>query len=123
MPDVNLLAVLVAGVLSLVIGAVYYGALMPAGDAAERPAPWMPVAELARGLVLSAVIAGLAVQGGIDTLAGGLALGVALFAGFPLVLWTGAMLHERTPLKTAVLHAGDWLAKLLALSVLLSLWQ
>jgi len=126
MPDVNLLAVLAAGVVTFFIGFAYYAVLMPepeGGAPAAPPAPWKLAAELARGLILSAVIAGLAVQGGIDDLAGGLALGLALWAGFPFVLWAGAMLHEDTPLAVAALHAGDWLVKLPAIAVLVSLWQ
>ena len=45
----------------------------------------------------AAVVVGLAAEAGIDDLAGGLVLGAALFVGFPLVLWVGAILHEGTP--------------------------
>ena len=54
---------------------------------------------------------------------GGLALGAALFAGFPLVLWVGAIVHEGTPVRQAVLHGGDWLLKLLALGVIVGVAQ
>ena len=50
------------------------------------------------------------------TWSGGLLLGLVLWIGFPLVLWTGAILHERTPLKLAAIHAGDWLVKLLVVA-------
>jgi hypothetical protein len=70
--------------------------------------------------VLVCVVAWLASEAGIDDLAGGLALGAALFAGFPLVLWVGAVVHEKTPVGKAVLHAGDWLVKLLAIGAIVS---
>ena len=59
---------------------------------------------------------------GVGSWWGGLVLGLVLWIGFPLVLWTGAMVHERTPLRTAALHGGDWLVKLLALGLLAGLW-
>ena len=121
MPELDLLAVAAATVAAFVTGAVYYGALgaqLPS-ESQEMP-PWKLAAELARCLVLAAVVAGLASQGGIDTVAGGLLLGVCLWVGFPVVLWAGAMLHEATPARLAALHAGDWLAKLLAIGAIVS---
>jgi hypothetical protein len=69
------------------------------------------------------VVAGLAAQGGIDAWTGGLVLGLALWLGFPLVLWTGAVVHENTPWQLAAIHGGDWLVKLLVVSVIVSVWQ
>lgn len=130
MPDVEILAVLAAAVAAFAIGGTYYSVfgeqLAAASDVAaadEQPPPWVPAAELGRCLVLAVVVAGLASQGEIDELAGGLALGLALWIGFPLVLWTGAMIHENTPWRLAAIHAGDWLLKLLAVGALVSVWQ
>jgi Protein of unknown function (DUF1761) len=125
MPDVNLLAVLVAGVAMLVIGGVYYGLLGSHVAAVGEPRPgWqVPVVELLRGLVLAAVVAGLAAYAGIGTAAGGLVLGLVLWVGFPTVLWTGAVFHERVPVRQAAVHAGDWLAKLLVAGVIVAVWQ
>jgi hypothetical protein len=128
MPDVELLAVVAAAVAAFVAAAVYYGAL---GDqlasvseaAAEGAQPWELAVELLRCLLLAAVVAGLAAQGGIDEWAGGLALGLALWVGFPLVLWVGAVVHENVPVKLAALHGGDWLVKLLLVSVIVSVVQ
>ena len=69
------------------------------------------------------VVAGLASQGGIDDWTGGLLLGLALWIGFPLVLWTGAMIWENTPSRLAAVHGGDWLVKLLVVGVIVSVWQ
>jgi Protein of unknown function (DUF1761) len=64
-----------------------------------------------------------AVLGARLAAAGGVALRLALWAGFPFVLWVGAIVHERTPWRLAVIHAGDWLVKLLLVSVIVSVWQ
>ena len=70
-----------------------------AAAAAEQPPPWKIGVELLRCLVLATVVAGLAAQGEIDEWTGGLLLGLALWIGFPLVLWTGALIHENTPME------------------------
>jgi Protein of unknown function (DUF1761) len=127
MPSIDLLAVLIATVAAFVAGGAYYAALgeqlakvsEAAAAGAEMP-PWKLAVELLRCAVLALVVAGIASQGEIDELAGGLVLGIALWIGFPLVLWTGAMLHERTPPKLAAIHAGDWLVKLLLIAAIVS---
>jgi Protein of unknown function (DUF1761) len=127
MPDVDPLAVLVTTIATFVLGGAYYAALgdqlAEVSEAAASGAPWHLGVELARSLILAAVVAGLAVQGGIDAWTGGLLLGLALWIGFPFVLWTGAIVHENTPVKLAAIHAGDWLVKLLAAAVIVSTWQ
>jgi hypothetical protein len=130
MPDVDLPAVLVATIAAFVSGAAYYAVLgarlaevSDAAAAGEQPPPWKLAVELLRCLILAAVVAGLASRGAIDEWTGGVLLGLALWIGFPLVLWTGAMIHENTPWKLAAIHAGDWFVKLLLVAVIVSLLQ
>jgi hypothetical protein len=130
MPDVDLIAVLAASVAAFAGGGAYYAVfgeqlaeVSEAAAAAGQPAPWELAVELGRCLILAAVVAGLASQGEIDEWTGGLLLGVALWIGFPFVLWTGAMVHERTPWKLAAIHAGDWLVKLLLVATIVSVVQ
>jgi hypothetical protein len=129
-PDVDVVAVLVATLAAFVLGFAYYTAfgerLAEVSDAAaraEQPPPWKLAVELLRCLLVAAVVAGLASQGEIETWAGGLCLGLALWVGFPLVLWVGAVIWENTPRKLAVIHGGDWLAKLLAVGLIAGVWQ
>ena len=130
MPDIDLLPVLAATVAAFLIGGIYYGMLgaqvaqvRPAAASGGPPPAWTYAVEFVRCLVLAVVVGGLASQGRIDDVAGGLALGLALWIGFPVVLWVGAMVHERTPPRLALIHAGDWLVKLLALGVIVSAWR
>jgi Protein of unknown function (DUF1761) len=53
---------------------------------------------------------------------GAVRLGLALWIGFPVVLWTGAVTWERVPPKLAAIHAGDWLLKLLVIAAIVSVW-
>jgi hypothetical protein len=111
--------ILVAAVAAFVIGSAYYSLL--GGPAGETP-PWKLAAEVVRCLALAAVVAGLAARGEVDGVGSGLLLGLVLWVGFPLVLWAGAMLWERTPFRLAALHGGDWLLKLLAVGAIVSAW-
>jgi hypothetical protein len=130
MPDIDLIPVLVAAIAAFALGGTYYAVLgeqlaevSDAAAASEQPPPWKLAVELLRSLILAAVVAGLAVRGEIDQWSGGLLLGAALWIGFPLVLWIGAVIHENTPGKLAAIHAGDWLVKLLVVAVIVSVWR
>lgn len=125
MPDLSPVAVAAATLLAFLIGGAYYAALgdrVAATDGPPAPA-WTYAAELGRCLVLALVLAGLTARAAVDDVAGGLALGLALWVGFPLVLWVGAVVHERTPVAVAAVHAGDWLVKLLAVTALVATIQ
>jgi hypothetical protein len=39
------------------------------------------------------------------------------------VLLTGSVIHENVPWKLAAIHAGDWLVKLVVVTVIVSLWR
>jgi Protein of unknown function (DUF1761) len=125
-PDVEIFAVLAATAAAFLIGGAYYAASGEAlATASGAPAdqempPWTLAVELGRCLLIALVVAGLASQGEIDEVAGGLALGLALWVGFPVVLLIGAVVHESTPWRVAAIHSGDWLLKLLAVGVLVS---
>jgi hypothetical protein len=127
-PDVDLLAVLIATVAAFVAGGAYYAVLgeqlaevsEAAAAAGGQPPLWELAVELGRCLIIAAVVAGLASEAAIDELSGGLLLGAALWVGFPFVLWTGAVVHENTPPKLAAIHAGDWLLKLLLVAAIVS---
>jgi len=128
MPEISVLSVLVATVVAFGVSGAWYAVfgaqLAAATDAfdASMP-PWKVGIELLRNVVLAAVLAGVASRADVDSLAGGLLLGLVLWLGFPLVLWTGAIIHESTPWRLAAVHGGDWLAKLLAVAVIVSVWR
>jgi Protein of unknown function (DUF1761) len=128
MPEISLLAVLVAALAAFAAGGAYYAAVgdelagvSEAAAAAEPAPPWTLAVELGRCLLTATVVVGLASQGDIDEWSGGLLLGVALWIGFPFVLWVGAVVHEKAPLRLAKIHAGDWLVKLPLVGVIAAL--
>lgn len=130
MIQLNYAAVVVAAVAAFAAAFGYYvvfgGQLAEAGGAATgttQPQPWVMLVEFARSLVVAIVVGGLAARIGIDGWAGATALGIALWIGFPFVLWVGAIIHENVPVRLAAIHAGDWLVKLLIIAVIVGVWH
>ena len=91
-------------------------------DPASPPA-WKILLELVRSLVVASVLAGLASKLGITEWTDAVLLGLAMWVGFPVVLLLGSVIWEKVPGKLAAIHAGDWLLKLLVVSIIVSLWR
>lgn len=129
MIDLNYLAILAATLAVFVASSIYYSvlaprlaALSPAWAETSRPAVWKMILEVVRAFVTATVVASLAMHLGITDLAGAMLLALVLWVGFPLVLLTGSVIHENVPWKLAAAHVGDWLLKLLIISVTVTLW-
>lgn len=125
----NFLAVLAAAVVAFIASGIYYsvlgGHLARLSDAyadGGRMSVWEVIAELVRGLVTAAVVAGLIDWTGSNGIGDAVLLGLLLWVGFPLVLLAGSVLHEKVPAKLAAIHAGDWLIKLALISIIIGLW-
>lgn len=121
--------VAVAAVVAFVASGLWYGVfgnqlkkLSPAA-AEEKPMAVLLPVELARNVVLAGVLTGIASVAGIVAVPAALGLGLALWIGFPIVLWTGAIFHENVPWRLAALHAGDWLLKLVAITAVIGVWR
>jgi len=130
MIHLNYAAVVVAGVVVFVFAAVYYSllsrqraALSAAAAERGRPPAWLLVLELAKALLVAFVVAGLVSLLGTSDWTGALELGCALWIAFPVVLLLGSVTQENVPWKLAAIHAGDWLAKLLIIAVIVSIWR
>ena len=127
MPD--LLPVLVATVVAFLISGVWYAgvgarlASLHEAYASPRPRALTALVELVRNVVLALVTAGIAERVGVSGGSGGLLLGLVLWVGFPAVILSGSVFHERVPWQLAAIHAGDWLLKLLAVTAIVGAWQ
>jgi phosphatidylglycerophosphate synthase len=122
-------AIAVAAIAAFILAAAYYVAvarqraqLSPAAAATSQPRPSVMALELGKALVVASVVAALGSLIGISSVPGALALALALWVAFPLVLLLGSVVHERVPVGLAAIHAGDWLVKLIAISLIVSLW-
>lgn len=130
MITLNYLAIVVAAGTAFVLSSVWYSsfarqlaALHPAYAGKPKMPVWKVAIEFVRSLVIAVVLAGLAARLGIVEWTGALLLGLVIWIGFPVVLWTGSVLWENVPAKLASIHAGDWLLKLVVISVIVSVWR
>lgn len=128
--ELNYVAIVAAAAAAVVVSFGYYivfgNRLQALGGAVadvESPPAWMLPAELLRGLVAAAVVAGLAAGMGLKAWGSSLTLAVALWIGFPVVLLSGSVIHEHVPWMLATIHAGDWLLKLLVIAAIVTLWS
>jgi hypothetical protein len=132
MLGVNFLAVVVGAVAVFVASSVWYVVFGPTrmrlrgiepGAAADvRPPPWKVLAEVLRSVVVAYVLARFI--GALEvTWMGAVGLGLLAWIGFPVMILLGSVQWEDVPWKLAAIHAGDWLVKLLILSVILGVWR
>jgi len=136
MVHVSYLHVLVAAVVVFVLGWLWYSPLLffkpwmrmrgqdpvAAMAGAKMPAGKL-VVEFVRCDLLAYVIARFAALLGIASFFGAVHFGLSLWIGLPVIILTGSVLWENTPVGVAAIHAGDWLVKLLAISIIVTLWR
>lgn len=115
-----ILALVLATGAAFVLSAAYYAALPYPGSNGqnERPAAALVGIELARSAAVAGLLAGLVSAADWTTPSQGGLFGLALWT-MPVVLLVGSMFHEGTALRLAVLHAGDWLVKLVAIGLII----
>ena len=130
MQEINYLAVVVAAVVVFVFAAVYYSVMAGAGKElgaawaqGQRPDVRLIAVELAKSLVIALVVAVLVARIGIADAAGAIVLGLALWVAFPLMLLLGSVTRENVPWQLAAIHAGDWIVKLVVISVIAAIWR
>lgn len=129
MDDVNVLAVLVAAAVAVLLSGAYYAAFgtrlarySPTYAEDTRPA-WTFLIEGLRNLVVAATVTGLVHGLDIDSIVAAVVLALVLWVAFPVVLLLGSVFHERVPSALAAIHAGDWLLKLAAITLIVTVWR
>ncbi len=134
MSEINYLAVVVASLAALAVSSLWYIVFarqrrelrhqeLGSPGNSRRPQPVKMLIEIARNLVLASVIAYLILHLGITDWTGAILFGILARIGFPVILLTGSIMWENVPWKLAAIHAGDWLLKLLLLSLILAAWR
>jgi hypothetical protein len=120
-------AALAAFVASLAWYTVFGGAMVelsgvaPSPVANTAPPAWAMLFVVTQSLVVASVLAYLVSRLQIVDWRAALRLGVLVWI-FPASILLGSVVHENVPLALAAIHAGDWLAKLLLMSVILGTW-
>jgi hypothetical protein len=132
MARMNYLAVVVAAVAAFVVSAVWYAVFgnvwmelrgIDPATAAEMGTPaWTMLFVVVQSLVVAIMLAYFVVHLAIVDWKGAVRLGALIWV-FPAMILLGSVVHENVPLMLAAIHAGDWLVKLLLMTVILGLWR
>lgn len=124
------ISVTAAVVAAFVASSVWYSAwggqlaqLHDAYTTGERPSLAVAGLELLRTAAVVIAAALLIVRLDVDSAAGGAVVGLLLWLGFPLVILSGSVLHEKVPWRLAATHVGDWLVKLVLVTGILGAWR
>jgi hypothetical protein len=132
MPVINYLAVLVAALAAFLASSIWYivfGKELAkvskafAGLRAQKRQPWKMLIVIVQSLVISFVVAYvIGLRENVSWL-GAVGIGLLLWLGLSAMQWVGSMLWEQVSLKMAIIHAGDWLVKLIVISTIVGAWR
>lgn len=143
MPDINLLAVLVAAIASMVIGSIWFGPLFgktfmegvgmnqwsaEKKEAMKKKMAWTYLQQFILSLLMAYVFAhvvwGMNVAlGRQPDIMSGLSTGLWMWLGFALPIRYGDSLWNGKEFKYTAIDLGYWLVLLLVFGVILSVWQ
>ena len=84
----------------------------------DGPFLWIMLVEFGRSFVIALLLYYLVIKCGIVNWRNSVKLGAFLWV-FPVFILLGSVVHENYPIALAVIHAGDWLVKLLVISVII----
>jgi Protein of unknown function (DUF1761) len=129
----NYMAIAAATVVAFIEGSLYYSPLMFGPlwmrlsgmdpSTAAKVSPWAVVGEIARDFVLTYVVARLVARLSEANWKSAAGLGLWLWIGFPLMLLSGSVMWQGVSWKSAAIHAGDWLVKLLLITAIVGGWR
>ena len=134
MGSINVWAVLVSGAAGAFVTTAWYltlqglhARLQPKDSGQIVDYRAAPVAakliDFLRGFVVAGVLAYLVNETGVSTWRGSIRLAIILWIGFPVVLLIAPVIWGGQSWKLAVLHSGDWLVKLIVMTVIIGVWH
>lgn len=128
-------AIIVAALLAIIFSAIYYfllnkqvmalraSKLNQSEDVRTTISVNKFLIEFVRTFVLALVIGNAVVLLNLLYLNQAALVAFWLWVGFPVVFLTGTVIHEHFPVRLAVIHAIDWLVKLMIITIVLTLWR
>jgi len=127
--NINLLAVLMAGIAHMLTGLVWFSPGLFGNDWMKltgkdlKPASqWLFIGALGH-LVIAFVLAFLINLAGATTLMGGIAVGVLIWVGFIVTLEIGELIWEKIPFRLFLLRIGNHLVALSIAGAILGVWR
>ena len=132
MQGINFLAIIAATVAAFLFSSIWYISFGKArmkllknenasADMRKVPAT-QKLFELFRSFVVVVVIAHMFTIAGVTDWLGAIAVGIWLGV-FPVMILVGATLWDKRPWRLSAIHGGDWLLKIIIVSVILGLWR
>jgi hypothetical protein len=130
---VSYAAMLTALIAAMVVSSLWYSPLLfgkqwielsksPTAATQTTMHAWKILIDLAREFIVIYVLARLIGSLGIVSSHGALKLGFWVWLGFPVQMLVGASLWDNKPWALDAIHAGDWLLKMLLISLILAKW-
>lgn len=125
----NYWAIIITGLIAFVLSTIYYSPLL-FGEIWEKyrhaPNPsipqWTIVLAPFREWTVSFVLAKLIVQLNITNWKSTTKLMLLLWLAFHAIGMTGAILWDNMQWQLGVVHAGDWLMKMIFMGIILTIW-
>ncbi len=127
--NINLLAVLVAGIVHMATGLIWYqpkffGNTWANLTRAElKPAPQWLAAGLIGHQVIALVLAIIVTLANATTVLGGIAVGGLVWLGFVVTLEIGELIWEKIPVKLFMIRIGNHLVALSLAGSILAVWR
>lgn len=120
------LAIGVAVVCAFIVSSLWYSPLifgkqfleLSGPGATSNPSPVKVFGELSRNLILASAIFWLLNRRRPKEFSSALGFVFVLWIGFPVTLLWGSVMWQGAPLELAVIHSGDWLTKLLLMTMI-----
>ena len=129
LPGINLLAVLVAGVVHIVLGLLWFqpkvfgNAWTKLTGRDMKPATrWMP-AGIVGHLLMSFVLAVIVKLANATTALDGALVGILVCLGFVATMLVGELIWEKIPFKLFVVRAGNQLVGFAISGIILGTWR
>jgi len=127
--NINLLAVLMAGIAHMLTGLVWFlprlfgNEWMKLTGKDLKPASQWLFAGVLGHLGIAFVLAILINLAGATTLMGGIAVGVLIWVGFIVTLEIGELIWEKIPFRLFLLRIGNHLVALSIAGAILAVWR
>jgi Protein of unknown function (DUF1761) len=129
MLEMNYLAIVVAALAAFVVSFMWYSvfgaelAKVSPAFAEQKPAPWKMLVILGSSLVIAFVVSYVIGLAGDVSWVSAVGIGALLWLGLAATQWVNSMVGENVPFKMALIHAGDWLVKLVLIAFIVGVWR
>ena len=127
--NINPLAVLLAGLVHMVLGLVWFMPKLFGNTWVEltgkemKPATHWIAAGIIGHLVMALVLAVIVNLANATTVIGGIAVGVMVWIGFMVTLEVGELIWEKIPFKLFMIRVGNQFVGLSLAGVILAVWR